>query len=161
MGQSVLDSSVFQSSQENAGQKPDGICGAQIKWALPDSINGFLQQLADLTYTFQRPVLELTVANFPSSILESSLPAQFGQFLRMRMTKTQACFYSWRPALAASLRIFALHCSGARCFEPFLRLRFMGTLQSFTLSAKPLLGLQKLRATSVQNSDLFARCSMV
>jgi hypothetical protein len=105
MGQSVLDSSVFQGSQENAGQKPDGICGAQIKWALPDSINGFLQQLADLTYTFQRPVLELTVANFPSSILESSLPAQFSQFLGMRVTKTQACFHSRRPALAARVRL--------------------------------------------------------
>jgi len=105
MGQSVLDSSVFQGSQENAGQKPDGICGAQIKWALPDSINGFLQQLADLTYTFQRPVLELTVANFPSSILESSLPAQFSQFLGMRVTKTLTCFHSRRPALAARVRL--------------------------------------------------------
>jgi hypothetical protein len=123
--QSIFDSSAVYRLQKNASQKPNRIRGAKVEWALPHSINRFLQQSAHVTDALQWNCREISVCRLPMTVRLSSLSAKLGESLGMRMKKAQAAFHGGRRAHISSLRL-SLAPLSAPLFRAFLSLKANG-----------------------------------
>jgi hypothetical protein len=103
--QAIFNGTLFQGTQQHAGQKPNRIRCTKIKRALPNTVDRFFQEFAHFPNVFQWSLGKVTFISPPSAILLSSLPTQSSQFFGMRVKKAQAPFHSRRLARATSLRL--------------------------------------------------------
>lgn len=127
----ALFQTLIESLQKDPGQKPNRIGGTKIEGALPDSANGFRQELAHVADAFQRSLREIKFVTLLAAILLSSLSTQFRQPLGVSVAKTQAPLQSRRLARTTSLRLsFAV--LSTPLFRAFLCLKLDGdTLLAF------------------------------